>query len=79
LPRIRRITLEEVERMTQEEIDDFVRNLDSTKPMCPYEEEDCDPWTTGPVKQVSEFKMFKDYLRGLLPRRRGKADNKGGQ
>jgi len=32
-------------KMTQEEIDEFVLNHDSTKLMCPHKEEDCDPWT----------------------------------
>jgi len=65
--------------MTQEEINEFVRNFDTARPMRPHGGEDCDPWTTGPVKQVSEFKMFKSHLRGMLPRWRGKADNQGGQ
>lgn len=46
MPRNRSITVEEVDRMTQEEINEFVRNFDTTKLMCHHKEEDCDPWTT---------------------------------
>ena len=45
MPRRKTSTLEEAKSMTQEEINDFVRNHDATRLMCPHEEEDCDPWT----------------------------------
>jgi len=54
--------------MTQEEIDDFVRNFDSTRLMCPHEEEDCDPWTTDPVRQSSGIDTLKRFLKLKLPR-----------
>lgn len=46
MARYRSITLEEAKRMTQEEIDEFVSNFDSTRIMWPHEEEDCEPWST---------------------------------
>jgi len=57
--------------MTQEEIDDFVRNCDTTKLMCHYEEEDCDPWTTYPVRQASGIDTLKKFLRLKVFRRWG--------
>jgi len=47
MPRRRVVTLEEAKRMTQEEIDEFVSNFDSTKIMWPHkEDEDREPWST---------------------------------
>lgn len=35
----------DIDEMTQEEIDEWVRNLDSTKIMWPHKEEERKPWS----------------------------------
>jgi len=47
LARRRVVTVDEVKGMTQEEIDEWASNFDSTKIMWPHkEDEDREPWST---------------------------------